>query len=73
MSFGTIVRETVMLGEQIPIDPIAIQKALTTCDIQGVTGHIKIGPQHDPVGKDAWIIQIVGPKMKFKEKFAAKD
>ncbi|HNX30570.1 MAG TPA: ABC transporter substrate-binding protein [Holophaga sp.] len=55
------------------IDPIAIQKALTTCDIQGVTGHIKIGPQHDPVGKDAWIIQIVGPKMKFKEKFAAKD
>jgi branched-chain amino acid transport system substrate-binding protein len=55
------------------VDPVAIQKALTTTDIQGITGHIKIGPQHDPVGKDAWIIQIVGPDMKLKEKFAAKD
>jgi branched-chain amino acid transport system substrate-binding protein len=55
------------------VDPLAIQKALLTCDIQGITGHIKIGPQHDPVGKDAWIIQIVGPDMKLKEKFAAKD
>ena len=54
-------------------DPVAIQRALLTCDIQGITGHIKIGPQHDPVGKDAWIIQIVGPDMKLKEKFAAKD
>ncbi len=54
------------------VDPVAIQKALTTTDLQGVTGHIKIGPQHDPVGKDAWIIQIVGPDMKLKEKFAAK-
>jgi branched-chain amino acid transport system substrate-binding protein len=55
------------------VDPVAIQKALLTCDVQGITGHIKIGPQHDPVGKDAWIIQIVGPDMKLKEKFAAKD
>jgi branched-chain amino acid transport system substrate-binding protein len=55
------------------VEPVAIQKALTTCDIQGITGHIKIGPQHDPVGKDAWMIQIVGPDMKLKEKFAAKD
>jgi branched-chain amino acid transport system substrate-binding protein len=55
------------------VDPLAIQKALLTTDIQGITGHIKIGPQHDPVGKDAWIIQIVGPDMKLKEKFAAKD
>jgi branched-chain amino acid transport system substrate-binding protein len=55
------------------VDPIAIQKALLTTDLQGITGHIKIGPQHDPVGKDAWIIKIVGPDMKFQEKFAAKD
>ena len=50
-----------------------IMKALETCDIQGMTGHIKIGPAHDPVGKDAWIIKIVGPDMKFLEKFAASN
>ena len=55
------------------VDPVAIQKALLKTDVQGITGHIKIGPQHDPVNKDAWIIQIVGPDMKLKEKFAAKD
>jgi len=55
------------------VEPVAIQKALTTCDMQGITGHIKIGPNHDPVGKEAWLIKIVGPDMKFQEKFAAKD
>jgi branched-chain amino acid transport system substrate-binding protein len=55
------------------IEPVAIQKALLTTDIQGITGHIKIGPQHDPVNKDAWVIQIVGPDLKLKEKYAAKD
>jgi branched-chain amino acid transport system substrate-binding protein len=55
------------------IDPVAIQKALEKTDIQGVTGHIKIGPQHDPVGKEAWIIKIVGPNMKFQEKFSATN
>jgi branched-chain amino acid transport system substrate-binding protein len=54
-------------------DPQAIQKALLTCDIQGVTGHIKIGPMHDPIGKDAWIIKIVGPDMKFQEKFSVAN
>jgi branched-chain amino acid transport system substrate-binding protein len=54
------------------VDPVAIQKALTTCDIKAITGHIKIGPQHDPVGKEAWLIKIVGPNMKFQEKFATK-
>lgn len=52
------------------VDPVAIQKALTTCDIKGVTGRIKIGPQHDPVGKEAWLIKIVGKEMKFQEKFS---
>jgi branched-chain amino acid transport system substrate-binding protein len=55
------------------IDPIAIQKALTTTDIQGVTGHIKIGPQHDPVGKTAWIIKIVGNNMKLQEKYSVAN
>jgi branched-chain amino acid transport system substrate-binding protein len=55
------------------LDPVEIQKALTATDLQGITGHIKIGPLHDPVGKDAWITKIVGPNMKFEEKFAAKD
>jgi branched-chain amino acid transport system substrate-binding protein len=55
------------------IDGPSIQKALESCDIQGITGHIKIGPTHDPVGKEAWLIKIVGPDMKFQEKFAATD
>ncbi|MDA8426523.1 MAG: ABC transporter substrate-binding protein [Treponema sp.] len=52
-------------------DGPSIQKALETTDIQGITGHIKIGPEHNPVGKDAWLIKIVGPDMKFQEKFSA--
>jgi branched-chain amino acid transport system substrate-binding protein len=55
------------------VDPVAIQKALTTCDYKGITGHIKIGAQHDPVGKEAWIIKIVGNSMKFQEKFAVAN
>jgi branched-chain amino acid transport system substrate-binding protein len=51
----------------------AIMKALETTDLEGVTGHIKIGPTHDPVGKTAWLIQIVGNEMKLKEKYAAVD
>lgn len=47
-------------------------KALETTDIQGVTGHIKIGPTHDPVAKDAAIIKIIGPDMIFQEKIQGK-
>ena len=51
-------------------DPAAIQKALCTTDLNLITGHIKIGPNHDPVGKEAWLIKIVDKDMKFQEKFA---
>jgi branched-chain amino acid transport system substrate-binding protein len=54
------------------IKSVDIQKALTTCDVQGVTGHIKIGPNHDPVNKDAAIIKIVGKEMLFQEKIRAE-
>ncbi|MCX7023527.1 MAG: ABC transporter substrate-binding protein [Spirochaetes bacterium] len=54
------------------IDSVAIMKALETTDIQGITGHIKIGPTHDPVGKDAAIIKIVGTEMVFQEKIQAQ-
>ena len=50
-------------------DSVKIQQALCKTDINLITGHIKIGPNHDPVGKDAWLIKIVGPDMKFQEKF----
>jgi branched-chain amino acid transport system substrate-binding protein len=49
-----------------------VMKALETTDIVGVTGHIKIGPTHDPVAKDAAIIKIVGPDMLFQEKIQGK-
>jgi branched-chain amino acid transport system substrate-binding protein len=54
------------------VEPVAIQKALTTTNFKGVTGNIHIGKNHDPEGKEAWLIKIVGPDMKFQEKFAAK-
>lgn len=54
------------------VEPVAIQKALTTTNLKGVTGNIHIGKNHDPEGKEAWLIKIVGPDMKFQEKFAAK-
>ena len=54
------------------VEPVAIQKALTTTNFKGVTGNIRIGKNHDPEGKEAWLIKIVGPDMKFQEKFAAK-
>jgi len=53
-------------------DPVAIQKALCTTDLNLITGHIKIGPNHDPVGKEAWLIKIVGKDMKFQEKFSTQ-
>jgi branched-chain amino acid transport system substrate-binding protein len=55
------------------LDGTAIKNALETTDLQGITGHIKIGPEHNPVGKDAWLIKIVGPNMVFQEKFAATN
>jgi len=54
------------------IDGASIQKALESCDIQGVTGHIVVGPTHDPVNKDAAIIKIIGKDMIFQEKAVAK-
>ena len=55
------------------IDSVKIQQALCTTNLNAITGHIKIGPNHDPVGKEAWLIKIVGPDMKFQEKFATAN
>ena len=41
-------------------DPQAITDALTKVEIDGVTGHIKLGEDnHDPIGKEAAMQQIV--------------
>ncbi len=64
--------------------PTDIKAALDTTDLavatgnndyltNPITGHIKIGPTHDPVGKTAWLIKIVGNEMKFQESFAADN
>ena len=55
------------------LDGEKIMKALETCDLEGVTGHIVIGPQHDPVNKTAWLIKMEGPVMRLEEQFSAKD
>lgn len=54
------------------INGAQIAHALESCDIQGITGHIKIGATtHNPEGKEAAIIKIVGNQFVFQEKFAA--
>ena len=65
-----VVFDAIQRAEKI--DGPSIQAALLTTDLIGVTGRIRMGPEHDPIGKDAWITQIVGPKMVFKEKFQAE-
>ena len=51
----------------------AIAKALESSDVKGITGRIKISPQtHNPEGKDAAIIKIVGGKYIFQQKYAAE-
>jgi branched-chain amino acid transport system substrate-binding protein len=54
-------------------DGTKLADALESCDIQGITGHIKIGKTtQNPEGKEAAILKIIGPKMVFQETFAAK-
>ncbi len=54
------------------VDGEAVAKALTTTDIQGITGRIKIGADtHNPEGKDAAILKIVNGQYVFQEKYAA--
>ncbi|HOX33119.1 MAG TPA: hypothetical protein PLB91_12375, partial [Spirochaetales bacterium] len=54
-------------------DGTKLAEALESCDVQGITGRIKINPAtHNPEGKEAAMLKIVGPKLVFVEKFAAK-
>ncbi|MDD3981147.1 MAG: ABC transporter substrate-binding protein [Spirochaetales bacterium] len=51
----------------------AIAKALEGIEVQGITGTIKISPEtHNPEGKDAAILKIVGGQYVFQEKYAAQ-
>lgn len=54
-------------------DSRAIAEALTTTDVQGITGRIKIDPAtHNPDGKEAAIIKIEGKTYKFQQKYSPK-
>lgn len=53
-------------------DGTAVAHALESCDIQGITGRIRIGKgSHNPEGKDAAIIKIQGGTMRFLERVAS--
>ncbi|NLC88980.1 MAG: ABC transporter substrate-binding protein [Clostridiaceae bacterium] len=50
----------------------AIAKALNDIEVKGITGTIHISPEdHNPIGKEAAIITIVGEEYKFVMKYAA--
>ncbi|HSV56071.1 MAG TPA: ABC transporter substrate-binding protein, partial [Magnetospirillaceae bacterium] len=54
------------------VDGEALAKALSSTDIQGITGRIRISPAtHNPEGKEAAIIQIVNGEYKFLQNYAA--
>ncbi|MBL8966433.1 MAG: ABC transporter substrate-binding protein, partial [Spirochaetaceae bacterium] len=56
------------------VDGEAVAKALVTTDIQGITGKIKIGAEsHNPEGKDAAILKVVGGQYVFQGKYAPKN
>ena len=68
---------SVMLADAVnranSLDPIEINKALESCDVQGVTGRIKISADtHNPEGKDAIILQIVDGAYSFVEKYSVQ-
>ena len=54
-------------------DGEAIAKAIPQVEVKGITGRIKISPEtHNPEGKDAAIIKIIGGQYVFQQKYAAK-
>lgn len=55
------------------VDGPSIAKALETTDFEGITGRIVISKDtHNPTGKEAAIIKIIGGKFVFQEKYAPK-
>lgn len=51
----------------------AVAAALTQVEVDGVTGHIKLGEDtHDPVGKEAAMLTVKDKKMTFVEKYAVE-
>ncbi len=75
---GYLVHDAFRLFEQAVInanstDSEAIAKAMSTTQVQGITGNINISPEtHNPEGKEAAIIKITGGNYEFQEKYAAQ-
>ncbi len=54
-------------------DSVKVTEMLETGDIQGVTGRIKISKEtHNPEGKEAAIVKVVGDKYVFQQKYSAQ-
>ena len=52
-------------------DSKKIAETLSTTEVQGITGYIKIDPTtHNPEGKDAAILKIVDDKYVFQMKYS---
>lgn len=50
-----------------------IKAALETTDIQGLSGRLKMGPSHDPVMKQAWIMKISGSELTLQAAYALEE
>lgn len=56
------------------VDSEKVAKALETTDIKGITGKIVIGKDtHNPEGKEAAVIKLVGGKYVFQQKYAVEQ
>jgi branched-chain amino acid transport system substrate-binding protein len=50
-----------------------IKAALETTDIQGLSGRLKVGPSHDPIMKEAWIMKIIGSELTLQETYTLDE
>jgi branched-chain amino acid transport system substrate-binding protein len=50
-----------------------IQAALETTDIQGLSGRLKMGPNHDPIMKQAWIMRISGSELVLQDAYTINE
>jgi branched-chain amino acid transport system substrate-binding protein len=59
------------LGRATSLSGKAIATALATCDIQGLSGHLVVGPRHDLIGKTVWAFRLSSAGFSLADSFPA--
>lgn len=59
------------LGRATSLSGKAITTALLTCDLQGLSGHLVVGPRHDLIGKTVWAFRLSSAGFSLADSFPA--